>query len=268
MSDQQSKLQKYSAPALEKGLDIIEFLSLTDSAPSLSQLAAGIGRSKSEIFRMMIVLEERGYIRRAQGDQFVLSDRLSILGAERPLNNKLADLATPVLLELSDKTRYSCHLSVLKGKNSIVVAHATLATSYGLSVQIGHTSPVMNTSAGACFLAFLPMKDRLKFISYFGDPDYRNRTEFAEEIDRCQSDHLASMASLESDSICELSSPVLHASQRGTVAVMTIPYMNTGKSEEIRENISQELVAATRLLRDKISITMPNLVLPLPDPAD
>ena len=126
----------------------------------------------------------------------------------------------------------------------------------------------MNTSAGACFLAFLPMKDRLNFMSYFGDPDHRNRTEFAEEIDRCQSNHLASMPSLESDSICELSSPVLHASQKGTVAVMTIPYMDTGKSEEIRENIGQDLLAATRLLRDKISITMPNLVLSTPDPAD
>lgn len=262
MSDAQSKLQKYSAPALEKGLDIIEFLSLTDSAPSLSQLAAGIGRSKSEIFRMMIVLEERGYIRRAQGDQFVLTDRLGVLGAERPLNNKLADLATPILLDLSDKTRYSCHLSVLHGKNFIVVAHATLAKSYGLSVQIGHTSPVMNTSAGACFLAFLPHKERLEFMSYFGDPDHRNHTEFAEEIEKCQQDHLVSMPSLESDSICELSAPVLHTTHKGTVAVVTIPYMDTRKSEGIRQGIADDLLAATRLLRDKISITMPNLVLP------
>lgn len=264
VSDPQTKLQKYSAPALEKGLDIIEFLSLTDSAPSLSQLAAGIGRSKSEIFRMMIVLEERGYIRRAQGDQFVLSDRLSILGAERPLNNKLADLATPILLDLSEKTRFSCHLSVLQGKNFIVVAHATLATSYGLSVQIGHTSPVMNTSAGACFLAFLAKKERLEFMSYFGDPDHRNHTEFAGKIEHCQSDHLVSMPSLESDSICELSAPVMHASQKGTVAVVTIPYMDTNKAEDIRKGIAEDLLASTRLLRDKISITMPNLVLPAP----
>lgn len=262
MSDPQSKLQKYSAPALEKGLDIIEFLSLTDSAPSLSQLAAGIGRSKSEIFRMMIVLEERGYIRRAQGDQFVLTDRLGILGAERPLNNKLADLATPILLELSDKTRYSCHLSVLQGKNFIVVAHATLAKSYGLSVQIGHTSPVMNTSAGACFLAFLSDEARYNFTSLFGDPSHRNQNEFTEHIERCQTDHLVSMPSLESDSICELSAPVLHTTQKGAVAVVTIPYMDTHKADGIRQSITEELLAATRLLRDKIGITMPNLVLP------
>ena len=54
MSEQKTKLQKYSAPALEKGLDILEFLSLSDVSPTLSQLAQGIGRSKNEIFRMVI----------------------------------------------------------------------------------------------------------------------------------------------------------------------------------------------------------------------
>jgi DNA-binding IclR family transcriptional regulator len=264
VSDPQSKLQKYSAPALEKGLDIIEFLSLTDSAPSLSQLAAGIGRSKSEIFRMMIVLEERGYIQRSRGDQFVLTDRLSILGAERPLNNKLADLATPVLLELSDKTRYSCHLSVLQKKSFVVVAHATLATSYGLSVQIGHTFPVINTSAGACYLSFLPEHERIRLLSFLDDQEQRNHSDFEEAIEKCRLDHLVSMPSLESDSIYELSAPVLHTSQNGTVAVVTIPYMDTNKGEDIRQGIAQELITATQLLQDKISITMPNLVLPSP----
>ncbi len=43
--------QKFSAPALEQGLDILEFLSLTDFTATLSEIALGIERSIAEIFR-------------------------------------------------------------------------------------------------------------------------------------------------------------------------------------------------------------------------
>ena len=69
MSEAKTKLQKYSAPALEKGLDILELLSLCSGGGlSQSEIAEGLGRSKNEIFRMMVVLEERGYIKRSDGD--------------------------------------------------------------------------------------------------------------------------------------------------------------------------------------------------------
>ena len=47
---------QYSAPALEKGLDILELLA--DSAPGLTQnqIATRLGRSASELFRMVEVL--------------------------------------------------------------------------------------------------------------------------------------------------------------------------------------------------------------------
>jgi len=54
--------QKYTAPALEKGLDILERLSLSETGLSLSEIARDLGRSVSEIFRMLVVLEQRGYI--------------------------------------------------------------------------------------------------------------------------------------------------------------------------------------------------------------
>ena len=57
----EAKPQKYTAPALEKGLDILELLSSTDAGLSLSEIARDLGRSVSEIFRMLVVLQQRGY---------------------------------------------------------------------------------------------------------------------------------------------------------------------------------------------------------------
>ncbi len=57
---------RYSAPALEKGLDILEALAQTDGGYTLNELAQALGRNVNEIFRMVMTLQHRGYI--AQGE--------------------------------------------------------------------------------------------------------------------------------------------------------------------------------------------------------
>ena len=54
--------KKYQAPALEKGLDIIEVLSSHASGLSQVEIARELGRSVGEIFRMLVVLCDRGYL--------------------------------------------------------------------------------------------------------------------------------------------------------------------------------------------------------------
>src|SRR5215472_10472639 len=52
----------YAAPALEKGLDILELLGRQRDGLTKSQLARSLDRSASEIFRMLVCLEQRGYV--------------------------------------------------------------------------------------------------------------------------------------------------------------------------------------------------------------
>ncbi|RYD46772.1 MAG: IclR family transcriptional regulator, partial [Sphingomonadales bacterium] len=63
-----AKNTAYAAPALEKGLDILELLSSVSQPMGLSDISQAVGRSKSEIFRMLHVLERRHYIERAQAN--------------------------------------------------------------------------------------------------------------------------------------------------------------------------------------------------------
>ena len=50
------------APALEKGLELLEVLAAEPVGLTQKQLADHVGRSVSEIFRMLGVLQQRGYI--------------------------------------------------------------------------------------------------------------------------------------------------------------------------------------------------------------
>ena len=62
-SDSESdKTAKYRAPALEKGLDVLELLASAKAPLTLSQISTRLDRSVSELFRMVQVLEARGYV--------------------------------------------------------------------------------------------------------------------------------------------------------------------------------------------------------------
>ena len=56
------KKNTYSAPALEKGLDIIELLSRSVLGFSQAEIAKELKRSVNEIYRMLNILVARKYI--------------------------------------------------------------------------------------------------------------------------------------------------------------------------------------------------------------
>ena len=56
--------ERYRAPALDKGLDIIELLAGTDGGLTQAEIAKALSRSPAEIYRMLDRLVRRDYVRR------------------------------------------------------------------------------------------------------------------------------------------------------------------------------------------------------------
>src|SRR3546814_7188808 len=63
---------RYAAPALEKGLDILEALSASTDGYTPNELAQAMGRNVNEIFRMVVTLQRRGYIQADLHDRYTL----------------------------------------------------------------------------------------------------------------------------------------------------------------------------------------------------
>ena len=55
----------YAAPALEKGFNVIELLAGAPGGLTVTEIAAGLGLSMSEIFRVIMVMERRDWLRKA-----------------------------------------------------------------------------------------------------------------------------------------------------------------------------------------------------------
>src|SRR4051812_18741900 len=92
----------YAAPALEKGLDILELLSNEAQALTPNQIAGRLDRSVNEIFRMLETLQRRGYLHRSDvGPAYRLTPKLFELGNRQPQMRRLLDVALPRMQQLA-----------------------------------------------------------------------------------------------------------------------------------------------------------------------
>src|SRR5690625_1731413 len=70
------KAPNYSAPALEKGLDILEILADSSAGYTLNEISKIANRSINEIFRMVMTLHQRGWVQVDQNDRYSLTLRM------------------------------------------------------------------------------------------------------------------------------------------------------------------------------------------------
>jgi len=143
----------YAAPALEKGLDIIELLADEAGALSQSQIAEATGRSVSQIFRVLDVLERRGYIARDQQSGLYSFSMMAFELAHRhpPLRGLIAIAAAP-MRELAEAVQQSCNLSVLDAGRVRMIAQVESPADFGFRVRVGALFPVETTGQGEVLL--------------------------------------------------------------------------------------------------------------------
>ncbi|QYH36989.1 IclR family transcriptional regulator [Salinibacterium sp. M195] len=145
---------EYAAPALDKGLDILELLAATTGALSQSEIAEATQRSTGQIFRMLSTLERRGYIfRDKQSGLYVLAMKLFELAHQHPPLRGLVSIAQPIMQELAEQTRQSCNLAVLDGTQVRVIAQVESPADFGFRVRVGAAFDVATTATGSVLSA-------------------------------------------------------------------------------------------------------------------
>lgn len=142
--------RKYRAPALEKGLDVLELLAANGGAMTPSQMSSELNRSVSELFRMIQVLEFRRYIELTPAG-YCLSNRLFVLGMAQAPVKSLTEAALPYMRDLSAVTIQSCHLVVQTDEQIVVVARIEGPGDLGYSVRLGYRRNIIDASSGLMF---------------------------------------------------------------------------------------------------------------------
>ncbi|MBB5753404.1 IclR family transcriptional regulator [Prosthecomicrobium pneumaticum] len=145
----------YSAPALEKGLDVIELLASLSEGVTPSQIAQRLGRSLQEVYRVVVALERRGYLVRPPGEEaLILSMRLFDLASRVPPLRRLVDVAWPIMNRLSIETYQAVHLAVLDGLSIRVVSQVDSPAPLGFRLRVGTQNPAEKTASGRLLMAY------------------------------------------------------------------------------------------------------------------
>src|SRR5829696_4368066 len=112
-ADMSPRSARYRAPALEKGLDVIELLAAEKSPLNLSAISQRLGRSSGELFRMLQVLEFKGFITTAEnGSGYVLTNKLFALAMAQAPVRSLVETALPIMRKLVQDIGQSAHIAV------------------------------------------------------------------------------------------------------------------------------------------------------------
>lgn len=217
---------RYRAPALEKGLDILELLAGETEPMTLTAIVKRLGRSHGELFRMVQVLEHRNYIEQDESNEgYRLSDRLFSLGMQQPRMRNLHEIALPVMRQLAGSVGQSCHLALHTLGDIVVVARIESGELLGFSVRVGYRRPLAQSASGAVLYAFQPEDVRRRWEALFNPPLSSGDLEaFREQADSIRERHVVMTPSPYVVGVTDISAPVMRGGS--AAAALTVPYLN------------------------------------------
>ena len=215
---------RYAAPALDKGLDILELLSTQQRGSTRSEIAERLQRSVGEIFRMIERLTQRGYLVQ-NDDTFTLGMKLFELSHQFPPMTRLLKEALPRMEHLATAVDQSCHLSVLSGPRQLIVAQVDTPGGVGFSVKVGATLDLVKSASGRVLLAFRPDEDARRLIA-LAEPDLTPAATKAvlTTIRQIAKTGFAFSPSRQFSGVEAISYPILDLRRR-VVAALTVPYV-------------------------------------------
>ncbi|GAA2409498.1 IclR family transcriptional regulator C-terminal domain-containing protein [Actinomadura vinacea] len=144
--------------ALARGLEVIAAFSPQRPVMSLTETATATGLARPTARRILLTLEELGYVRTADGG-FALTPRVLELGVAYVRSMGLWDVARPHMERLVARTGESCSIAQLDGADIVYVARVAVPKIVTLAVQIGTRFPALQTSLGKVLLAALAPGD-------------------------------------------------------------------------------------------------------------
>jgi IclR family pca regulon transcriptional regulator len=155
--------------AIARGLDVIRAFGPDQPVMTLAAVAEATGLPRPTARRILLTLEQMGYVRHGSGSGsgpggggsggaggFELTPKVLDLGMSYVLSRGLWEIARPHMEELVARTHESSSIAQLDGSDIIYVARVAVPKIVALRVTIGTRFPALPTSLGKVLLAALP----------------------------------------------------------------------------------------------------------------
>tara|TARA_B110000196_G_C21037023_1_gene610494 strand:+ start:200 stop:1018 length:819 start_codon:yes stop_codon:yes gene_type:complete len=237
----QKKLSNnYNAPALDKGLDILELLSTSEKGLTQAQIASKLNKSVNEIYRMVATLLLREYlVVEEETDIYNISYKILNMAAKIEPVKTLMAKSLPLMKEISTKTNQSIHLSIYTRGKILIIAQEDSPSFFNYHMSVGATYDLLETSSGRVLLTFQTEKERKRRLErrkfYMNIEKNINilRTDLKKienkysksTIHKILKDRCEVVKSLQIKGVTNISIPIFDYTENA-IAALTIPFVN------------------------------------------
>jgi DNA-binding IclR family transcriptional regulator len=243
----------YAAPALEKGLDILELLSKSESGLSQQEIASNLGRNLNEIYRMLNCLVERNYISN-QSNKYSLTSKLFQLSHFHPPTYRLLSESIPVMEKLSADTSFPCDLRVYNNGVQTVIAAIQPPNGVGFMTRVGAELKVGVSASGYVLVALQdPMIRKMRMEESLANESLVLIKNFKKEIEKVIKNGFASIKSNQYAGLQAISFPILDQNANA-IGALTVPML-----ARIDDQAQMEINSVRKLLAEA-ALTISNRI--------
>lgn len=151
---------RYRVKSVDRALEVLETLgaSGTDGL-TVSELAKGVGASKSTAFALLQTLLDRGFVAdsgEGASRRYRLGMALARLGDRVVSQIGVRDVAMPVLHELTATTGLTSRLALLEDGRAVVIGRVDAPGAVKFTSQLGRQEHPHSSGVGKALLATLP----------------------------------------------------------------------------------------------------------------
>ncbi len=146
---------RYSVPVVRSTFRILEELARSDAA-GLQEITRNTGISKSTVFRILVTLQDLGYVLRDGNRNYRVSPALGRLVGEETVNETLRHLAVPAMLDLRNRFGETVNLGVRQFDKVTYLEVVPSEFALRLQESRGASVPAHASALGKAMLAFSP----------------------------------------------------------------------------------------------------------------
>ena len=175
--------ENYKVPNLEKGIAVLEYLSLYTMGKTLQEIKSELDISQTTAYRILNTLVRLGYlIYNEDTKHYKLSRKLLSLGFKSLNEHNLLEVVLPHLRNLRDLVKETACFGVLGDQKGIFIEQAQGHHTFRFVLSPGKPFELHCSAPGKAIMAYLPVTVRNRYLSYMTFPRYNSRTITSREV--------------------------------------------------------------------------------------
>ena len=169
--------ENYKVPNLEKGIAVLEYLSLRSAGETLQDIKSALDISQTTAYRILNTLVRLEYLYfNEETKKYKLSRKLLTLGFRTLNEHSLLETVLPHLRDLRDRVKETACFGVLGDEKGIFIEQAQGYHTFRFVLSPGKPFELHCSAPGKAIMAYLPNTVRDRYLSYMTFPRYNDRT--------------------------------------------------------------------------------------------